>query len=179
MKSVVVIGFICLPICNAMSPTEATFKCKISIAKAEDVHSALVDSDLKKIAKTAISLMNKILEELSHRGGSKDLPTKTHQCVQHAEHVAWLKENVEPAIQRTKSELKSASQKTSSEPENTKSKSSLKKKSKREEKKEEKKIEINQRNLDLKSLEKILKSEKNSESTEASKSAPTVLTPTL
>jgi hypothetical protein len=160
-----------------MSSTEATFRCKASIEKAEDICNSLNNADLKKVAKIAISTMQAILHDLSHDTASKDLPSKTYQCIQQAEHVAWLKESIEPAIQAAHAESKLLPQKTASEIETTKNKSASKK-SKREQKKEEKKIEINQRDLDAKSLEKALKSENDSK-TKASKSADSASSKTL
>ncbi len=177
-RFILITGFIYLPTCSAMSSPEAVFRCKSSITKAEDTCAKLNNADLKRVAKAAISIMQNIFNELSHGIASKDLPAKTHQCIQHAECVEWLKESIEPAIQAAKSESRSPTQKTDSEPENTKTKPSTKPSPKKT-KREEKKIEVNQRNLDLNALEKILKSEKNSKSTEASQAVPQALTPFL
>lgn len=153
-----------LSTCHAMSSSEATFRCKVSIERAEDISSTLSNPDLKKVAKAAISTMKILLNDLSHDNASKDLPTKTYQCIQQAAHIAWLKETIEPAIQSVKIE-KPLPQKTASEVETTKGKGkSATKKPKREQKTEEKKIDINQRDLDSKSLEKALKSETDSKS---------------
>lgn len=157
-----------------MSSSEATFKCKASIANAENTCSKLDNANLKKVAEAAISLMKNISNELSQGSASKDLPTKTHQCILHGEHVTWLKENIEPYIQTAKSESKSSPKKAASEDTVTKTKSSSKKS-----KREEKKIEINQQTLDPKLLEKILKSKNDSKSTEASQSASKILAPSL
>lgn len=166
-----------LSTCHAMSSTEATFRCKASIEKVEDISNSLNNADLKRVAKAAISMMQTILQALSHDTASKDLPSKTYQCIQQVEHVTWLKESIEPAIQAAQPDSKLLSQKTASETETTKNKSASKK-SKREQKKEEKKIAINQRNLDAKSLEKVLKSENDSK-TKASKSAHSPSSKTL
>ena len=133
-----IICLIFLSTCHAMSSTEAAFRCKASIEKAEDICSSLNNADLKKVANAALSAMKTMLNELSQGTASKDLPKKTYQCIQQVEHVTWLKESIEPAIQAAKTELKSLPQKTASETETTKSKSASRK-SKREQKKEEKK----------------------------------------
>jgi hypothetical protein len=175
VKSVAAIGFICLPICNSMSSSEATFKCKASIANAEKTCAALDNANLKKVAEAAIAIMKNISQELSQGSASKDLPNKTHQCIQHGKHVAWLKESIEPYNQTPKSESNLSSKKAASEDTVTKTKYSSKKS-----KREEKKIEINQQTFDPKSLEKIIKSGggNGSKSTGASQKAK-LLAPSL
>jgi hypothetical protein len=157
-----------------MSSSEATFKCKASIENAEKTYAALDNANLKKVAEAAISIMKNIFYELSQGSASKDLPTKTHQCIQHGERVGWLKNSIEPYIQTAKSESKPSSKKVASEDTVTKTKSSPKKS-----KREEKKIEINQQTLDLKSLEKMIKSENSSKSSEATQSAAKTSAPSL
>lgn len=137
------------PICNAMSPHEATFRCKTSIENAETHYSKLENADLKKIAKTALSIMQKLLKELS-QGSLKDLPTLTKQCIQHEEHAEWLANSIAPAMKTTKETKAVASQGSDLEQKNDKPE---------KQKLKEKIIQINQQSFDQKDLEKMLESE--------------------
>ncbi len=176
IKLTLAAGFICFSTCAAMSSAEATFRCKTSIENAENTYNKLDNSDLKRITKTAISLMKKIFEDLSHGTAFKDLPTMTHQCIQHAEHVTWLRDSIEPAIQTAKAESKVTTQKLPPppEPESKKSKQPTKKK-----KREGKKVELNQRTFNPKAIEKMLDNEKDKKPSDSLKSSPPVSTPTL
>ena len=156
------------PICNAMSSHEATFRCKASIENAEVHYSKLENADLKKIAKTALSIMQKLLKELS-QGCLKDLPTLTKQCIQHEEHAAWLANSIAPAMKTTKETKALASQASDLEQKNDKPK---------KQKLKEKIIQVNQQSFDQKDLEKMLESEASLKSGDNSMSL-TTLTPSL
>ena len=161
-------AILCFPICNAMSPHEATFRCQTSIENAEAHYSKLESADLKRIAKTALSIMQKILKELS-KGSLKDLPTLTKQCIQHEEHAAWLSNSIAPAMKTAKETKAPASQTSDLEQKNNRSK---------KQKQKEKIIQINQQNFNPKDLEKMLESEEDSKLSDTSKLSAS-LTPSL
>ncbi len=151
IRLVVIALFICFQKYNAMSSAEAAFRCKTSIEKTEEISKQLKNVDMKKVAQIALSLMRKNLEELLHSSTMKNIPNITQQCMQHAEHVSWLKNSIDPEIKTKTSEIVVANSIAllSSEP---------KRKSLKKSEKKEKKIIINQKNLDSKILKKVLRS---------------------
>lgn len=152
-RLVISIFFIYFHKCNAMSSAEAVLRCRTSIESAGKASEQLWNRDLKKVAQVALSLMQKNLEELLHSNSMKDIPSITQQCMQHAEHVNWLKNSIDPEIKTKTSETVVANS-LAPFPSELKIKSSKKsgKKSK------EKKIIIDQKNFDSKILKKILRS---------------------
>lgn len=132
-----------------MSSTEAAFRCKASIEKTEETSNQFKNTDLKRITQITLSLMQKNLEEILHSSTLKNIPSVTQQCMQHAEHITWLKNSIDSEIKTKTPEIMKnpASDPTSG------SKSKPVKKSG----KKEKKIKINQETLDSKILKKVLR----------------------
>lgn len=172
LKLVVSIALVLSP-CSSMSSTEAAFRCQSSIEKAQKNYEKLnnVDNaDLKKIASTVLSLMNKILEEILHESISKDFPAKTQLCIKHAEHIAWLQDIISPAMQLTKLETKRSSLESKSQTKSLPKKQTT----------EEKTIKLDQQKFDSKDLEKTLNKQNISKLDDKKNSTvPIVLAPSL
>ncbi len=143
--------------CGAMSSAEATFRCKTSIEKAEEISGQLKNNDLKRVAKIALSLMQENLEKILH-GTLKDTPDMGQQCMQQAEHIAWLKNSIDPQIKEKANEKTSENVESSSPPLPSREKDKPSKKSR----KKGKNVKIDQqKTLDTQILKKVLRRELN------------------
>jgi len=143
--------------CSAMSSAEGTFRCKTSIEKAEEISGQLKNNDLKRVAKIALSLMQENLEKILH-GTLKDTPDMVQQCMQQAEHIAWLKNSIDPQIKEKANERTSENVESSNPPLPSREKDKPSKKSR----KKGKNVKIDQqKTLDTQILKKVLKRELN------------------
>ena len=145
--------------CGAMSSAEAAFRCKTSIEKAEEISGQFKNNDLKRVAKIALSLMQENLEKILH-GTLKDTPDMVQQCMQQAEHIAWLKNSIDPQIKEKEkaNEKTSENVESSSPPLPSREKDKPSKKSR----KKGKNVKIDQqKTLDTQILKKVLKRELN------------------
>lgn len=136
-----------------MTAEEAAFRCRAAIEKTEEISKQLQNECLKKISRVSISLMKSILESLP-KSMLQNIPSLSQQCIQHSEHILWLKNNIAPEIKANPSENKEYS-------EVNESSSCEKKTSKDPCKKKQKKADTV--TVDSKILKKILKNKSTKE----------------